>query len=132
MFSWSVLFATRWLAEGLTVLEEWGVGLDRMMGRVALALCLSLCALGLVRTLDIVDDLYKENETSEGAGQLLLVIIKAIAILVGFSWEYAFHGGVEVISAMTPEPQMSGLALACFVFWLIVPPWRKMILKRAM
>ena len=39
-------------------------------------------------------------------------IIDSLGILVGFSWEQSFDGGVEVLSARTPRPQQTQLALA--------------------
>merc|ERR1712222_134949 len=73
-----------------------------------------------------------EEEKEESCCGRALTIINAIAILVGFSWEHAFDTGVEAIASLTARPVETELFLALFVVILIVPAWRKYILKKVM
>merc|ERR1719476_689273 len=132
MFAWSLLFATQWLAFSTEKLEELGIGIHSMAGMVAAALFLSLISFLLIFCLDKIDDAFRKQDGSGGAGDLLHSIINAIAILVGFSWEHAFDGGVEAIASLTTRPVEAELGLAIFVVFLMVPAWRKYILKKDM
>lgn len=134
MFAWGILFATRWYGFRTPILEEHGIAIHTCGGRVFLALFISGCCFGLIFTLDKVDDM-QQARSGEGDGKLILTIINAIGILVGLSWEHAFDGGVEAVASKTGSEEnkmLCELGLAAFVALLIVPAWRRYILKKAM
>merc|ERR1712224_963220 len=56
-------------------------------------------------------------------------IMGGLGILVGFSWEQSFDGGVEVIAALTPNPLLTEIVLALVVTIVVMPAWQRFILK---
>jgi len=132
MFAWGMLFATRWLGFRTEALEDMGIAIHTMGGRVSLALFISVLCFLFIFCLDKIDDMSKSETGGDGGGELIKTIINAIGILVGLSWEHAFDGGVEAIASLTSNPVYAELVLAAFVALLIVPAWRKYILKKAM
>jgi hypothetical protein len=128
MFAWCMLFAMRWWFRRLDQMEHGPGGtsfaVESMMGKAFMALVLSLISIALIFFLDKIADNFAS------AAELITVIINAIAVLVGFSWESAFDFAVEVLASKTSDPTMASLALAIFVGIVIVPIWRKYILKR--
>eukprot|EP00438_Fugacium_kawagutii_P012329 Skav221960 [mRNA] locus=scaffold195:706644:715770:- [translate_table: standard] len=77
--------------------------------------------------LDFIIDL---ESTREDADEALGLIISSLGILVGFSWEQSFDGGVEVVALRTRNPLVTELALACAVVCLVLPAWRRHILDK--
>jgi hypothetical protein len=124
MFAWCMLFAMRWYFRRQEILEEYHMGVHSMMGRAFMALTVSLVAIGSICFLDKIADNFAS------AASLITVIINAIAVLVGFSWEHGFDGAVEVISSKTADPTQASLGGACFVAVVIVPIWSRYVLKR--
>merc|ERR1711920_986083 len=55
-----------------------------------------------------------------------------MGVLVGFSWEQAFEGGVHVLAERTPQPVQTRLALASFVALVVITPWSRFFLSTAM
>eukprot|EP00971_Amphidinium_carterae_P181540 3601728-Amphidinium_carterae.1 len=85
--------------------------------------------------LDKVDDDFMKNQDGQATGEgarIITTVVDAISILVGFSWEHSFDGSVEVISKLTDDPLLAETVLALIVGFLIVPSWRRFILRRAM
>merc|ERR1711920_756154 len=63
----------------------------------------------------------------------IVKIIKAIAILIGFSWEEAFHAGVSELAKLTGTTWrtiVTRLVLAIAIGVIVVPAWRWYILKK--
>jgi len=132
MFAWSLLAAAHWTGFRIHKLEELRMSVETMGGQVGLALVLSLIAFCVIFLLDKIDDAFRKKDGTSGAIALLHAFINAIAILVGFSWEHAFDTGVEALASLTSRPAETELFLAAFVVILIVPAWRKYILKKVM
>merc|ERR1719359_550423 len=96
------------------------------MSRVVLALIVSFTAFGIIFVLDKIADL---ESTGESTDQGIFSIIGGLGILVGFSWEQSFDGGVEAIAALTSRPLMAECGLALLVTIVVMPAWQKYILK---
>merc|ERR1712113_102297 len=65
--------------------------------------------------------------------RVIKIIITALSILVGFTWEHCFHGGVEAVASVFENPsysQMMQLFLTAFVALVIIPAWRRYILVK--
>merc|ERR1712066_208316 len=56
-------------------------------------------------------------------------IINALGILVGFAWEQAFEGAAGCISSLAPDPVWTKLGQALLVGIIVIPAWRKYILR---
>lgn len=108
-----------------------------LMGRVLLAIFLSALACFIIFALDKVDDAARMASSQADGGSKLArrvvgIVINALGILVGFSWEHAFDGGVYALAALTMDPVLFKLSFAAFSAWFIVFPWRRYILVKAM
>jgi hypothetical protein len=134
VFSWCAMFATKWTLHR-TLLDH---GLrshpNSCLQRVVLALVVSFGSFVLIRCLDIVRDM---DSTGVQADRGVTLMIKAISILVGFSWEQSFDAGVEDISELVPEEHpiyvaLFKLALAGFIAVVLIPAWRSHLLKKTL
>jgi len=134
-FAWCFLFASRYLFESMEMFDRLDCGIQTILGRIVLALLLSLFCLIVIFMLDSIDDFFKEGlqpgQINPGA-EIVDQTVTAISILAGFSWEYAFDGGVEAIAQETSNPIWTATMLAGFVFIVVVGPWKKHILRKAM
>jgi len=132
-FAWACLFASRTVFLQTPALDEHGVGMKTISGRVLLALVLSLISTVVIFGLDFVGDFFKEKFPGKNLGpEIIDKIVSAFSILVGFSWEHAFDGGVEAIASTTKTPMITESILAGLVFIVIVPAWRRHILYKSM
>merc|ERR1719215_666823 len=89
----------------------------------------------IIFALDVVGDFFKERSPpgQDNGSEIIQQIVSAKSILVGFSWEYAFDGGVEAIASMAmSNKRIAESVLAGLVFLVVVPAWRKHILTKAM
>lgn len=98
-----------------------------MMGRVYIALLMSGFAFACILGLDKINDAGGSN-----AKRIVATCITSLGILVGFSWENCFDGGVGAVASLTPQPALAKLAFAVVVAMVVVPAWRKYILFKAM
>lgn len=108
--------------------------MSTITGRICLALCLSLIAMVTVFGLDVIGDFLKARSPpgANTSGDVIAQIVYAMAILVGFSWEFAFDGGVEALASTTKSPLLADTVMAILVGVIIVPAWRRHILWKAM
>lgn len=127
LFAWCLLYATRWLF--FILATRAGVLVpNTMMGRIILALAVSVFAAWMVFIMDVIDDAFRANS---GAGPTAIrTIIQALAILVGFSWEHSFDGGVAAVASCTGSKETAKFVLGTAVFFLLVPAWRRHILTK--
>jgi hypothetical protein len=132
-FAWACLYASRTVFEKEPFLQEsLAAGMETITGRILLALVLSVICLVIVFFLDFIGDGFKKRFPGKRIGvEVVEQIVFAKSILVGFSWEHAFDGGVEAIASTTSRPQVADTVIAALVFIIIVPAWRKHILKKA-
>eukprot|EP00933_Yihiella_yeosuensis_P056318 TRINITY_DN5542_c0_g2_i1.p1 TRINITY_DN5542_c0_g2~~TRINITY_DN5542_c0_g2_i1.p1 ORF type:complete len:623 (+),score=96.76 TRINITY_DN5542_c0_g2_i1:76-1944(+) len=131
VFAWCTLFGTRWLLFSLPASWNWQDPAT-MIGRILLAVVLSIYAGVFVFALDAIDDYFREKAGAEASGRAIRTIIQALAILVGFSWEHSFDGGVAAIASMTEHHAVTKLTMGSLVFLVIVPIWRRNILTKVM
>lgn len=129
-FGWCVLWATRWA--GVRMESTTDLHVQSVMGRVVIALILSGMAMSVVFVLDKVDDMHQGVEDSQVGAQAIQTIIGALGVLVGFSWEHSFDGGVEAIASQTDYEEPMQLFFAFLVVAFIVPAWRRHILTKVM
>lgn len=127
-FAWCMLYATRWLANHV----PWLYQMPSLMGRVLIALQLSLFVAFAVFALDYVDDMHQGDEDSKAGSQALRTLISALGILVGFSWESCFEYGIEALATRSPHPVLTELCLVIILCAFMIPAWRKYILNRVM
>jgi len=133
-FAWCCLFGSRTVFMKNKDLDKAGVGMVTIAGRVLLALILSLSATALIFALDWISDTAKSSAPpgKNPGAEIVTQLVFAKSILVGFSWEHSFDGGVEAIASMTSQPLMTQSALAVFMWLVVVPAWRKHILRKAL
>merc|ERR1711948_92986 len=82
--------------------------------------------------LDKIDDTLREKGSALVATIALGIIINALAILIGFSWEACFHIGVAAVSSNVPRERIWKFILGTVVFIFLVPAWRRHILPKEM
>ncbi|CAE8677066.1 unnamed protein product, partial [Polarella glacialis] len=127
LFAWCTLFSTRWICVKYPIFL-----MPSIMGRVLLALVLSIFAGLMVFLLDVIDDAARERAGAEAGTKAIRTIIQALAILVGFSWEHCFDGGVAAVASTTANKAVTKFCLGTFVFLFLVPAWRRHILTKVM
>jgi len=133
-FAWCCLFGSRTAFLNSPVLEANGVGMMTISGRILLALTLSLLSTIAIFFLDRINDVAKlGSPPGKSPGyEIITQLVFAKSILVGFSWEHSFDGGVQAIANMTDNPLCTETCLAVFMFFVVVPSWRRHILRKAM
>jgi hypothetical protein len=133
-FAWCCFFGSQEVFIKVPAFEHHGLGAKTMPGKVVLASVLSLIATAVIFLLDGISDLAKagappgRNPGAEVVSQLVF----AKSILVGVSWEKSFDLGVEAIAEMTPSPLLARSLLALFMWIILVPSWRRYILRKAL
>merc|ERR1712106_172955 len=134
VFSWCTMFATKWTLHSFLLAGGFASHPNSCLQRVMLSLIISMGSFALVLVLDKFADMEWTGLTAD---LCIKCMIHAIAILVGFSWEQSFDAGVEVISELTakdgqwyPVFVKNGLAIA--VAFIMVPAWRKHLLRRVL
>lgn len=128
-FAWSFLWATSYVFSHYQIFHY-----PSMIGRVMLALVLSGFVCIWVFCLDTINDTLLATEIdAKAALQAIQTVINALAILVGFSWEHCFDGGVTAVAVGSGFPTIiSKSVLALLVLIVIVPAWKNHILTTSM
>jgi len=134
VFSWCTMFAAKWTLHSLMLSYGKESNPNSTLSRVVLSLIVSFGSFVAVFLLDKLSD---TEWTAETADSCIKCIINAIAILVGFSWEQAFDAGVAVIAELTAKdgpwyPVFIKLGLAGCVALIMVPAWRKHLLRKSL
>mmetsp|Transcript_34652 Transcript_34652/g.79820 ORF Transcript_34652/g.79820 Transcript_34652/m.79820 type:complete len:697 (-) Transcript_34652:133-2223(-) len=128
-FAWIILFGARWVVLKMEFIH---LDVETMIGQVTLALVLSiLCGLA-VFALDFVDDHTRGSGSAEDGAKAIRVIIQAIAILIGFSWERCFDEGVLAVAMSAPDRRLAKFFMGLVVFLFLVPAWRRHILTKVL
>lgn len=127
VFAWSMLFGTRWLFDSLL-----GDRMAAVQGRICLALALSIVSVVAVFGLDTIDDALRAQGQALSAATVIRIIIGALAILIGFSWESSFDVGVAAVSSSATHRRLCKFLLGTIVFTFLVPAWRSHILTKQM
>jgi len=138
-FAWSMLWGTRWVFDwAFDEADENKPHPSAVMQRVVIALLLSAVACASVFILDKIDDVSKEQgdgNNSEEQAKAIQILVNALAILIGFSWEHSFDGGVAAVAstAATPLQKASAkFAMGLAIAVVMTPMWRKHILTKEM
>jgi len=124
-FAWCLLYFAKW--EICRIVPEDLLGSpNTIASRIVLALIISGISFLIISVLDKLAD---SSFTKEDVDKAIRMIIDALSILVGFSWEQAFDGGVEAVATRTPYPEVGTLVLALLVAVIVIDPWRTYILS---
>lgn len=101
--AWCILFGLQW--QHVRWYPQLGAP-ETITFRVVLALANSSIAFCITLVLDkIADAQISDDEAVEDMLDMAVIkIISALSISVGFSWEQAFEGAIEVVSARMPTP----------------------------
>jgi len=121
-YAWCVFFSSNWF-----IAAHFFTKVGGMMQEITVALFVTAVALALIFILDKVEDMEATGKTVDSACR---AVIKAISVLIGFSWEKAFDTAVvDFTTAVTffPHP-LTKLILALLLALLVVPAWRMHIL----
>lgn len=124
-FAWGTLWATRWLAIAIPAFD-----MPSIMGRVCVALILSAISCAAVFCLDFVDDMHRGSEDSKAGAKAIQIMVSALAILIGFSWEHTFDGGVHAVAHATPYPETVKFFMGIIIAGVMMPMWRRHILTK--
>jgi len=121
-FAWAVFFSSQWFVAAHFFRKYGG-----MMQEITVALFVTSVALGLIFILGKIEDMEKKGSAIDSA---CAAVIKAIAVLIGFSWEKAFdRAAADFTSAVTFIPHtITKLILALLLALLVIPAWRLHIL----
>jgi len=137
-FAWCFLWSTRWLAMRWSLLRQLIDTPASMEGRILLALVLSSGALAVIFVLDTVEDFLHESaghmslQEVRRVSRIIQIIINALSILVGFTWEHSFDGGVEAVASTTDHPVTMKMCMTAVVAVVIIPAWRRFILVKVL
>jgi len=133
LFAWCTMWATRWAFVMSPTLHKIDCKFPSTMARVTLAITLSFFVVLVIIVIDRFDDWMRAAKVNaKNVKKMVQVVINALGILAGFSWEHAFDGGVEAIASTTPDPMTCELAFGFLVAAFIIRPWRRHILTKSM
>jgi len=102
------------------------------MQRVLMALVVSFGSFILIFGLDYLHDLPLTDSLAEAA---IRKVIKAMGILIGFSWEESFHASVAAFAELTSslfQRTMVQFFLGLALAMIVVPAWRLYILQKVL
>jgi len=134
-FAWCLLYSTMWWVSRQLVqwdLVNIGFGPNSAAVRSIVAILISIIAFLSMWMLDKCSD----ARAGDSAEKAMRGIIRSFGVLVGFSWEQAFAGGIEAVVEASVLPGMSrwypvfiqaGIALLLGLG--VVPAWKMYILK---
>lgn len=83
--------------------------------------------------LDAIDDRWGKTANTDVGTTAIETIINSLGVLVGFSWEHSFDGGVTAISHQAKGHEAgTQLLFAVLVVVVIVPSWSQHILPKTL
>ena len=124
--SWSLLFTFKW--EIIRAFPS--VEMTSVVMRVIVALSASLIAFIIIYFLDMIDD--QEDFLTEDGAKVVTLVIESLGMLVGFSWEQAFEGGVGTVARTTANPMVFETVIALGVVFVVSPAWAWYILPNVL
>eukprot|EP00425_Heterocapsa_triquetra_P000401 CAMPEP_0195058364 /NCGR_PEP_ID=MMETSP0448-20130528/6253_1 /TAXON_ID=66468 /ORGANISM="Heterocapsa triquestra, Strain CCMP 448" /LENGTH=518 /DNA_ID=CAMNT_0040088513 /DNA_START=12 /DNA_END=1568 /DNA_ORIENTATION=+ len=138
-FAWCFFWGTKWFwlrLEHHSVVkgETPFVDVHTIFGTVVMALGLSFLTCAVIIVLDKIDDAIKEaaGADSKVGPQAIQSIITSFGILVGFAWEHCFDESVAAVASKSWNPRIAKFLLGVGCVALLVYPWQKYILAKAM
>lgn len=124
-FAWSLLYAAKWHLAEYHVLGN----PNFITARLVLCLFVSFVVFGIVTVLDKLADFdLADEELDKIVDEAIVTLISSLGLAVGFSWEQAFDGAMEVIADETGNAELATLGLAAVMCAVVVPAWRLYIL----
>lgn len=126
-FAWSFLFASKWFFMSFPFLTKRHVSPETIEGRVLLSLSLSAFAFSAIIILDKIEDSQDDDRKMH---KVVKNVVTGLSILVGFTWEHSFDGGVEAISSLWEDPLLLKLAGTILIAVVVIPAWRRHILMK--
>jgi len=127
-FAWCMLWGTRWFCGTIAIFPTTSV-----IGRVIIALAVSALAGLAVFGLDTLDDAHSGSEDSRAGAKAIQTLVNALGILIGFSWEHCFDGGVAAVASQTRHHvETTKFAMGLGIAVLVTPMWRRHILTKEM
>merc|ERR1740123_2690810 len=133
-FAWSVLWGTRWAFDWVfDSANEDRPHPSQVMQRVVIALVLSAVASASVIVLVKIDDVSKDQadgSNSEEQAKAIQILVNSLGILIGFSWEHSFDGGVAAVASHSTHPEIIKLLMGIGIASAMTPMWRRHILTK--
>merc|ERR1719389_550090 len=114
-FSWTLLYSSHSLLRAQINTPGF---IDTSVGRVLIAVVLSMVSFLFIYMLDKIDD---ADIFSDNAEHHLRIMIAVLGFLVGFTWEKAFHFCVDDIAMTTSNPLAMSTGLAAAVIAVVTP-----------
>jgi len=120
--SWCILFAGQAFSRAEAADQA-----TTIVGKIALALVVSLFLFSIIFVLDKVADsdfITKETDV------VLVKVIVSKGLAIGFAWEQCFDAAVDVVGGETPQAFTTKLLVAGFIVVLVVPAYRLYVLPK--
>eukprot|EP00932_Pfiesteria_piscicida_P007875 SRR837773.18099.p2 GENE.SRR837773.18099~~SRR837773.18099.p2 ORF type:complete len:314 (-),score=129.97 SRR837773.18099:159-1100(-) len=128
--AWCTLFGARVVWD---LSPRMPVTVTSIDGRILLATILSVFGFIVVYYLDKVADSLGQNGSMKAAESAIASVVGAVSVLVGFTWECSFDGAVAAVASLNEEhAQSTKFFLGLVVFFGLLVPWRRYILKRSL
>merc|ERR1719311_1701762 len=118
--AWSFFYSSKW---ALASLPGW-MG-DTTLLALVLAVSVSVVAFFFIF---ILDKLADADWTPESVDKMIVEIIGALGIQVGFAWEQTFDASVAALASHTGSPVLMKLVLGMICAFFIVPAWKNYML----
>jgi len=101
--------------------------------RVLVSIIVSVVAFVMIFVLDKLAD---SSATSDHVDQVIINVIFGLGLMVGFSWEQAFHSGVAAIElslqfSEATQPWMQ-MGMAMLLVGIVTPAWKWYILPQTL
>lgn len=121
-FAWCAFFGSRWCVASVPLFQT-----QMMLINAILALSLSVVCFFVVRLLDLLVDM---DCTGDDIDHALIMVIGAVGILIGFSWEQCFDEAILSVASVAPDDTelLIRVFLTVFCIMVIVPAWKWWIL----
>jgi len=118
-FAWCLFYSSDWFVSRNFFPTKHG-----MMKEICLSLFVTIVALALIFILDVIADW---DATGKEIDNAVRGVIKAIAVLIGFSWEKGFDVAVDGL-AQDDYKSVTKMILAVVLGVMVLPAWRWYIL----
>jgi len=116
-FAWCCFFASRRLLANIGIFQDQGACILSMI----LAALLSVACIVWVW---LINKFLRVHATGAHLSRGLQLMVKAIGILIGFSWEQCFDEAVAAVGEATSQPRVVKVLLALGAVGIVAPAWR--------
>jgi len=118
--AWNFYFGGAWL-----YYAQLGGHTELNTGKIVLALAFSVVCMFFVFIVDCISDGGQADEKS------MRQLIVAMGVLVGLSWEHAFHTSLSTLADVSGHPAKVNTVIAVALVAVTMPAWRLYILPKA-